>query len=121
MAYTKVSVGLFTYFVVLDINHLATACRDRYSGYRSNVIEQMKNDRRWADCAGKFDKGRGHTGSLESKPSEWFVLVYWIIEACKSWYPRRPKEQNHELPVRASGPAKRRSNSSIPSINTGAR
>jgi hypothetical protein len=74
-------VFLATYILVFNLNSLIKASQARYLHFKGNVVEEMMNDSRsaWVETGMKFNMYKPMNAPKESKPSEWWVLVYQVL------------------------------------------
>jgi hypothetical protein len=77
-----VAVSLATYILVFNLNSLVKASQARYLSFKGNVVDQMINDPRasWMEMGMKFDRYKPRNMPKESKPSEWWVLLYQVLK-----------------------------------------
>lgn len=103
MIITTVIVAFVTYFVVLNLNHLAAACAKYYAYHKGILVQQMKQDENWKSHGRRFEQSQPGTGDQELKPSEWLVVIYWLTIICKSSRFKSLKpatnEETQELPI----------------------
>jgi hypothetical protein len=74
---TAVFIGLATYFIVFNLDALASLGWTTYSGFRQKRIGQMEDDDKWQERArgyNRFEPDRGN-----NKPSEWYILLYCLL------------------------------------------
>lgn len=119
---TAFLVGLATYFIVFNLDSLASLGWKRYSGFRQTRIEQMsakmtttkqmtakdddtrvvinrgmtteqttaeKNDK-WKERGHRYNRFEPDRGN--SKPSEWYILLYFLLHPFK----RSPKFEDED-------------------------
>jgi hypothetical protein len=75
-----VAVGLLTYIIVFNLNHIVKAGKEHYQHLKSNTIERMRADKRksWKETGDLFNRHKPKINTDKPKPSEWWVLVYQI-------------------------------------------
>lgn len=98
LACVMVAVALATYILVFNLNSLVKASQTRYLIFKCNVVDQMMNDPRasWMETGIKFDRYKPRNMPKESKPSEWWVLVYQALKVFRSIGMSRNVESREE-------------------------
>jgi hypothetical protein len=77
-----VAVALATYILVFNLNSLVKASQARYLSFKGYVVDQMINDPHvsWMETGMRFDRYKPRNMPKESKPSEWWVLLYQVLK-----------------------------------------
>jgi hypothetical protein len=79
-----VAIAVVTYATVFNLERMA----EIYQTRRKKLIESMLNDSKWKVLGGKFRKTLPDTPDTPDhdgpEPSEWWVLVYFILRLFKS-------------------------------------
>jgi hypothetical protein len=79
-AITSVLVAVGTYVLVANLGHTVSTLQSFYRLFKQPIAERMAQDpeQKWAE------KGEGFTSFQPDrkavKPSEWYLLLYWILE-----------------------------------------
>lgn len=94
------AMGIVTYVSVFNLNTFITLGRRGYHTQKHLIIEIMKKDDResWARIGKKFDTFKPTT-DLETKPSEWLLLWYYLLRGLNFLRRRqnRRKQKNREV------------------------
>jgi hypothetical protein len=78
-----VAVGLLTYLIVLNLNLLVSFSKSSYSSLKKGILSSMQADSRksWKKKGELFHEYRPRESAEQSKPSEWWILVY-LLQRC---------------------------------------
>ena len=75
-----VGVGLLTYIVVFNINHIVMIGKKRYKYAKMTAVERMRKGENssWKETGELFHRYEPERSSETAKPSEWWILVHQI-------------------------------------------
>jgi hypothetical protein len=75
-----VAVGLLTYLIVFNLNLLVSFSKSSYSSLKIGILSSMQADSRksWKKKGKLFHEYRLRENAEQSKPSEWWILVYLL-------------------------------------------
>jgi hypothetical protein len=80
LVYTMLGIGALTYLVVFNVNLLVSFSKLTYSSLKVKIISSMQADSRnsWKKRGELFHKYKPRQNSEQSKPSEWWIIVYFL-------------------------------------------
>ena len=80
LSITATIVGLSTYFIVFNLDHIVHLYQDIYRAFLHHTVGPMKSDANhvWAERARDFEKFSNPRGA-EHKPSDWRLLQYSLL------------------------------------------
>jgi hypothetical protein len=74
-------IGFVTYMIVFNLNSLVSFGWATYSGLRDHSIQQMKQnysaEQKWGKLGRDFKRFEPKHGN--TKPSDWYILLYYIL------------------------------------------
>jgi hypothetical protein len=82
LAYVMVAIGLLTYIIVFNLNRIVKLGKSNYQSLKSGMVHIMQADKRETWRKGElFHKYRPRANAEQPKPSEWWILVYFLQRA----------------------------------------
>lgn len=107
LIYVVIIIALLTYFIMFNINSLATGFGRVYGNEKKNIVRAMKRDHNeaWKQRAQRFEVFRPRHES--PKPSEWYIPFYALLhpaiivglgrrEGSSDCYPTNKNEDSFE-------------------------
>jgi hypothetical protein len=93
-----VAVGLLTYLIVFNLNLLVSFSKSSYSSLKIGILSSMQADSRnsWKKKGELFHKYRPRENAEQSKPSEWWILVYLLQRGWDILIFRKKKKDKEE-------------------------
>lgn len=115
LIYVVIIVALLTYFIMFNINSLATGFGRVYGNKKKYIVRAMKRDHReaWKQRGQRFEVFRPKHES--PKPSEWYIPFYALLHPAVTLGLGRRKGSSDRYPTNKS------ENSSEPSKTSLAR
>ncbi|KAE9370907.1 hypothetical protein N431DRAFT_468918 [Stipitochalara longipes BDJ] len=80
LAITMIVIGILTYLIVFNLNLIVSFSKSSYSSLKIGIISSMQADSRkgWGERGELFHKYRPRENADQTKPSEWWIMIYLL-------------------------------------------
>jgi hypothetical protein len=93
-----VGVGVLTYIIVFNLNHIVIIGKKRYEYIKMSTIKKMREEKSdfWEKTGELFRQYEPKGNSETAKPSEWWILAYQVRRLMGLISLRKKKQRKHE-------------------------
>jgi hypothetical protein len=88
------AIGVLPYLIVFNLNQIVKVGKTNYLSLKHGMVDKMQADERekWSKKGELFHKHRPRRNAEEPKPTEWWILVYFLQKALDIVRLRRKKK-----------------------------